>query len=104
MPSSPNYKRDLTQERKTHLARGGMEIDRKRAKAQYEAKKNGKRATGDGTDAGHKKALKSGGSSSNSNLKAESRSSNRSKGGKSGSRVGKAAGARKGHASRRSKS
>jgi hypothetical protein len=81
-----------------------MEIDRKRAKAQYEAKKNRKRSTGDGKDAGHKKALKSGGSSSNGNLKAEDRSSNRSKGGKTGSRAGKAAGARKGHVSRRRKS
>ena len=101
MPSSPNYVRDLKQERKTHLARGGKEIDRKRAKAQYEAKKNGKRTTGDGKDTGHKKSLKSGGSSSNGNLKAQNRSSNRSAGGKSGSRAGKAAGARKGHRSRR---
>lgn len=95
MPSSPNYKRDYKQERKTQLAREGHEGERKRAKAQYEAKKNGKRKTGDGKDTGHKKALKDGGSSNNSNLRSESRSSNRSKGGKSGSRAGKAAGARK---------
>lgn len=103
MPSSPNYKRDYAEERRAHLANGGLEIDRKRAKAQREAKKSGKRTTGDGKDAGHKKPLKSGGSSSSSNLKAQDRKSNRSAGGKSGSRAGKAAGARKGHASRRRK-
>ena len=101
MPSSKNYVRDHEQERKTHLARGGKEIDKKRAQAQRNAKKAGKRTTGDGKDAGHKKALKSGGSSANGNLKAQNRSSNRSAGGKSGSKAGKAAGARKGHASRR---
>lgn len=104
MPSSPNYVRDLKQERKTHLARGGKEIDRKRAQAQRNAKKKGLRKTGDGKDTGHKKALKSGGSSSTSNLRAESRSSNRSKGGKSGSRAGKAAGARKANRAKARKS
>lgn len=95
MPSSPNYKRDYKQERKTMLAREGHEGERKRAQAQRNAKKAGKRVTGDGKDTGHKKALKSGGSSNSSNLRAEDRSSNRSKGGKSGNRAGKAAGARK---------
>lgn len=97
MPSSPNYKRDLDQERKTHLARGGKEIDRKRAQAQRNAKKNGKRKTGDGKDTGHKKALKSGGSSGNKNLKAQDRGSNRSAGGKSGNKAGKARGGRIGN-------
>lgn len=103
MPSSKNYVRDLKQERKAHLANGGLEIDRKRAQAQRDAKKSGKRTTGDGKDTGHKKSLKSGGSGGKSNLKTQSRSSNRAAGGKTGSRAGKAAGARKGHASRKRK-
>lgn len=97
MPSSAGYKRDYKQERKTHLARGGKEIDRKRAQAQRNAKKSGKRHTGDGKDAGHKMSLKSGGSSSSSNLKAQDRHSNRSDGGKSGNRAGKARGGRIGN-------
>ena len=97
MPSSAGYKRDLDQERKTHLARGGKEIDKKRAQAQRNAKKSGKRITGDGKDTGHKKALKNGGSSNNSNLKSQDRGSNRSAGGKSGNRAGKAMGGRIGN-------
>lgn len=103
MPSSPNYVRDYKQERKTLLAREGLEGDRKRAQAQRNAKKAGKRTTGDGKDTGHKKALKNGGSSSSSNLKAQDRRSNRSAGGKSGNRSGKAAGARKANRSKASK-
>lgn len=100
MPSSKSYKRDYKQERKTQLSREGHEGERKRAQAQRNAKKAGKRSTGDGKDVGHKKALKNGGSSSNSNLKAQDRRSNRSAGGKSGSRSGKANGARKANRSR----
>lgn len=88
-------KRNLKQERKAHLANGGLAKDRKKAQAQRNAKKDGVRKTGDGSDAGHKKAAKSGGSPKSSNLKKESRSSNRSKGGKSGNKAGKAAGGRK---------
>lgn len=97
MPSSPNYKRDYKQERKAHLANRGLEIDRKRAKAQREAKKSGKRSTGDGKDAGHKTPLRAGGSSSSSNIKAQDRKSNRSSGGKAGNRSGKARGGRIGN-------
>jgi len=104
MPSNSNYKRDYKQERKTHLARGGKEDDRKRAQAQRDAKKSGKRTTGDGKDVGHKKAMKNGGSSAPSNTKAQNRSQNRSHGGKIGSKAGKAAGARKGHKSRKKSS
>lgn len=88
-------KRDYKQERKTQLAREGREGERKRAQAQRNAKKAGIRKTGDGTDAGHKKSAKSGGSPAASNLKKQSRSSNRSAGGKSGNKAGKAAGGRK---------
>lgn len=88
-------KRDLKQERKAHLANGGLEKDRKKNKAQREAKKSGIRKTGDGSDAGHKKSLKKGGSSESSNLKKQDRKSNRSAGGKTGSKKGKAAGGSK---------
>ena len=91
----PTKKRDYKQERKTQLAREGHKGERDRAQAQRNAKKAGKRKTGDGSDAGHKKSAKSGGSTKSSNLKKESRSSNRSKGGKSGNKAGKAAGGRK---------
>ena len=58
MPSSENYKRDYKQERKTQLAREGREPERKRAQAQRNAKKAGKRSTGDGKDTGHKNSVK----------------------------------------------
>ena len=103
MPSSPNYKRDYKQERKTQIARDKTASDPKgtrkrvaRNKARAAAIKNGKASKGDGKDIGHKKALKNGGSTSLSNTKVQSRSSNRSHGGKIGSRAGKAAGGRKG--------
>ena len=91
----PNKKRDYKQERKTQLKREGKAGERKRAQAQRNAKKSGIRKTGDGTDAGHKKSAKSGGSTKSSNLKKQSRSSNRSHGGRSGNKAGKAAGGRK---------
>jgi hypothetical protein len=97
MPSSAGYKRNVKQERKAHLANGGKEKDRKHAQAQRNAKKAGIRKTGDGTDAGHKTGVKSGGSDKASNLKKESRSSNRSKGGKIGNKAGKARGGRIGN-------
>lgn len=88
-------KRDYQQERKTMLAREGRQGERDRAQTQRNAKKAGIRKTGDGTDAGHKRAAKSGGSTSSSNLKKQSRSSNRAHGGKIGNKAGKAAGGRK---------
>lgn len=90
-----NKKRDYKQERKTQLAREGHKGEKERAQAQRNAKKAGIRKTGDGSDAGHKKARKSGGSSSPSNLKKQSRSSNRAHGGRIGNKAGKAAGGRK---------
>lgn len=87
--------RDHKAERAAHLKNGGKETDRKRAQTQRNAKKAGKRTTGDGKDAGHKKSMKSGGSSKASNIKSQSRSSNRSAGGKAGNKAGKAAGGRK---------
>lgn len=87
--------RNYKQERRTQLAREGKAGERKRAQAQRNAKKAGIRRTGDGKDTGHKKAAKSGGTSSKSNLKKQSRSTNRAAGGRSGNRAGKAAGGRK---------
>ena len=87
--------RDFTQERKTQLSREGKGGERKRAQSQRNAKKSGIRKTGDGSDAGHKKAAKNGGSSKSSNLKKQGRNSNRAHGGRIGSKAGKAAGGRK---------
>lgn len=100
MPSSPGYKRDLKQEKKTDKARGGPAKRRKRNSAREAmARKVGKAAI-KGKDVGHKKSLKSGGSNKASNTKVQSTKSNRSAGGKAGNRAGKAAGGRKGMASR----
>ena len=88
-------KRDFKQERKTQLKREGRAGERKRAQAQRNAKKSGIRKTGDGSDAGHKRSAKNGGSPKSSNLKKQSRSSNRAAGGRSGNRAGKAAGGAK---------
>ena len=102
MPSSPNYKRDYKQERKTAKARGETGVGSKsgdatrhRARRKME-QKHGKAALR-GKDVDHKKPLKDGGSNSDSNLAVSSPSKNRSKGGQSGSTSGKARGARKGH-------
>lgn len=88
-------KRNFKQERKTQLKREGRNGERKRAQAQRNAKKAGIRKTGDGSDAGHKTAAKSGGSTNKGNLKKQSRSSNRKHGGKIGNKKGKASGGRK---------
>lgn len=89
-------KRDYKQERRAELKReGGKGKERERSQAQRNAKKAGIRKTGDGTDAGHKRAAKNGGSSDKRNLKKQSRSSNRSHGGRIGDKAGKAAGGRK---------
>ena len=107
MPSNENYVRDLKQENKTAKARGetGVGSDsndarRHRARRAY-IKKNG--ALSSKTDLDHKKPMNKGGTDALSNLKPVSQKENRSKGGKSGNKAGKAAGARKGHASRRAK-
>ena len=110
MPSSAKYKatrkKSYAQERRTAKRRGETGVgskssDAKRHRARRKvAKARGKAAIA-GKDVDHKKPLKSGGSNSLKNLRVKSRSSNKSHGGKIGSRKGKAAGARKGHRSRR---
>ena len=82
MPSSPGYKRDYKQERKTAIRRGetlGSDSDnakRKRLRRQFE--KDGKVHKGDGKDVDHKTPLSKGGSNSESNGRVVSASSNRS--------------------------
>lgn len=101
MPSSPNYKRDYKQERKTAKKRGETGVgsksaDATRHRARRKLEKEGRVKKGDGKHVDHKKTLKSGGSNAKSNLRVRSAKSNTSAGGKAGNRAGKAAGGRKG--------
>ena len=97
MPSSPGYKRNYQQEKKTNDKRkGGAKAANKYRSACNKARKKLGIPKGSKTQAGHKKAAKSGGSNKTSNFKKQSGRSNQSAGGKSGSRAGKAAGGRKG--------
>ena len=102
MPSSPGYKRNYAQERRTAKRRGETAAGSKSGDAtRHRARRkklNGKKSS---KDVDHKRPLKSGGGNSKSNLRLRSRSANRSAGGRAGSRAGKAAGARKGHRSRK---
>jgi hypothetical protein len=77
MPSSPNYKRNYSQEAKTAEARGENPGDATRHRARYAMEKSGKAAPNDGKDVGHVKALSKGGSNS-TGLKMQSKSANRS--------------------------
>jgi hypothetical protein len=105
MPSSPNYKRNYKQEyaQKGQSSKAAIKKRGLRVKARRAAIAAGKAKKGDGRDVGHKRALSKGGSGKLSNTKIQSRKSNRSAGGRMGSKAGKAAGARKGHTSRRKK-
>jgi 5-methylcytosine-specific restriction endonuclease McrA len=78
MASSPNYVRDMKQERATQLARGEGEDNRKRKQARRDAVKKGMVKPNDGKDVDHKKPLSKGGSNDTSNLRARSPSANRS--------------------------
>ena len=78
MPSSPGYKRDLKQERKTELARGGAEKNIERKQARRDMEKAGLVKPFDGKDVDHKKPLSKGGSGAQSNLRVQSASDNRS--------------------------
>ena len=83
MAAKRNYKREY---RKYH---GKPEQIKKRAKrvmARRKLEKEGVVSKGDGKDVDHKKALRSGGSNSRSNLRARSRSSNRADNGGKGGR------------------
>ncbi len=82
MPSSPGYKRDYKQERKTAIRRGetlGSNSDNaKRKKLRRAMEKEGRVRKGDGKDVDHKKPLSKGGSNSKSNARVVSASDNRS--------------------------
>ena len=100
MPSSPGYKRNYKQERKTAIARGETSVGSKSGDAtRHRAQRKYEKANGDtpaGYEIDHKKPLKSGGGNGSGNLRARKVSENRSAGGKSGNKAGKAAGGRKG--------
>jgi len=104
MPSSPNYKRDIAQERHTAIKRGETSVGSKSKDAtRHRARRAYEKAHGDlpsNVDVDHKRSLKSGGSNSVSNLRARSQKDNRSDGGSKGDRSGKAQGARKANRSR----
>ena len=96
MPSSPNYKRDYKQERKTAKRRGetgvgskSKDATRHRARRKVENSLGRKLSTDEHVD--HKKGM----SNKRSNLRVRSAKSNTSAGGKAGNKAGKAAGARK---------
>ncbi len=82
MPSSPGYKRDYKQERKTAIRRGetlGSDSDNaKRKKLRRKLEAQGKVRPHDGKDVDHKKPLSKGGSNSTSNARVTSASANRS--------------------------
>lgn len=82
MPSSPGYKRDYAQERKTAIRRGetlGSNSDNaKRKRLRRQMEKEGKVHKGDGKDVDHKVALSKGGSNSTKNARVVSASDNRS--------------------------
>lgn len=101
MPSSPNYKRDYEQERKTARARGetghgAKSGDATRHRARRKVEKVMGRKLNKDEHVDHKKTLKNGGSNNPKNLRVRSASSNMAAGGRSGSKAGKAAGGRKG--------
>ena len=68
----------MQQERKTQLARGEGEDNRKRKQARRDAVKKGMVKPNDGKDLDHKKPLSKGGSNDLSNLQPLSPSENRS--------------------------
>lgn len=105
MPSSPNYKRDYAQERRTAIKRGETGVgsnssDAKRHKARRKKEKELGKKLPASVHVDHKKPIKSGGSNHSSNLALRPASDNSSHGGKIGSRKGKANGARKANRSK----
>jgi 5-methylcytosine-specific restriction endonuclease McrA len=82
MPSSPGYKRDYKQERRTAIRRGetlGSDSDNaKRKRLRRQLEKEGRVREHDGKDVDHKTPLSKGGSNSKSNARVTSASANRS--------------------------
>ena len=78
MPSSPNYKRDYKQERKTLKARGEDKDDALRHRDRRLAQKLGMVKPKDGKDVDHKVPLSKGGAEGKKNIRVRSRGANRS--------------------------
>ena len=79
MPSSPNYKRNYAEEKKTSDARGEKPKRAARDRARYELQKLGMVHKGDGKDVDHIKPLSEGGAkTARSNLRVETAHKNRS--------------------------
>ena len=79
MPSSPNYKRDYKQEKKTSDARGEKPKRAARNRARHELEKKGMVHKGDGKDVDHIHMLSKGGAATDPhNLRVESAHKNRS--------------------------
>lgn len=79
MPSSPNYKRDYTQEKRTSDARGEKPKRAARNRARLVMMKEGLVKKGDGKDVDHKKPLSKGGAATKrANLQVKDDSANRS--------------------------
>ena len=79
MPSSPNYVRDIAQEKRTAKKRGDIARDNLRKKARRLMVKKGLVRPNDGKDVDHSVALKMGGSALDSkNLRVVSAHDNRS--------------------------
>jgi hypothetical protein len=79
MPSSPGYKRDYKQEKKTSDARGEKVKRAERDRARYKMQKLGMVHKGDGKDVDHIHMLSKGGAPmAMSNLRVESAHKNRS--------------------------
>lgn len=99
MPSSKNYKRNYKEEyaQKGQSSKKAVKERAKRNAARAKVKKSGTNVAGKDVD--HKKGVKAG--NGKSNLRVRTVKANRSAGGKKGSTAGKAAGARKGHKSRK---
>ena len=80
-PSSPGYKRDYKQERKTATARGETADNAARKQARRDMEKKGLVRKNDGLDVDHKKMLSEGGSTGKDNLRVVSTAKNRSRNG-----------------------
>lgn len=79
MPSSPGYKRNYKEEKKTSDARGEKPKRAARDRARYMLEKKGMVKKGDGKDVDHIKPLGKGGApTAKSNLRVESAHANRS--------------------------
>ena len=78
MPSSPDYKRDYAQEKRTSDARGEKAKRAARNRARLKAVKAGMIKPGEKKDIDHKRALSKGGSNSIENLRPVAPGTNRS--------------------------